>query len=272
MNELNTTKGSLVISKSLIGQAEDLAAQHELFTEQYVIGGRRALYDLLAKIYVLVERFDQTIDKADLIKMVRKNLQEQYGIKTQDNTSATTVLVRYITRADRKTAHVYSRAIEAAQANSVKTDDFVAYIERSGGIERIRAIGADVDAVDAKQALEDEMLSLTHTFLNARTELPFATFDAPKAFDGIYSNNCAYELVICSLGVGGKYNVIGKLPADQALENLAMKYFAKHLCNDMQKARTGVATVVAEAKKRREARILKDQAKQAEQLVEGAQS
>lgn len=271
MNELNTTKGSLVIKKSLIGQAEDLAAEHEQFTEQYVIGGRRALYELLAKIYTLVERFNQSIDKADLIKMVRKNLQEQYGIKTQDNTSDVTVLVRYITRADRKTAHVYARAIEVAQVNSIKTEDFAAYIERSGGVERIRAIGVDIDAVDAKQALEDEMLALTHAFLGARTELPFATFDEPKAFEGIYSKNCAYELVICSLGIGGKYNVIGKLPADQALENLAMKYFARHLCQDIQKAREGVSTVVAEAQKRREARWPQSQAKQAEKLVGGAQ-
>lgn len=268
--EVVVIDSSLVISRSLIAQAKDLAAEHELFNEQYVIGGRKALYELLAKIYALVERFDQSIERTDLIKMVRKNLQEQYGIKTQDNTSATTVLVRYITRADRKTAHVYARAIESAQANNVKTEDFAAYIERSGGVERIRAIGANADAVDAKQALEEEMLALTHAFLSARTEMPFATFDTPKAFEGIYSNNCAYELVICSLGTGTKYNVIGKLPADQALENLAIKYFAKHLCNDIEKAREGVATVVNAAQKKRQARLVKDQTKRVEQLAGGA--
>lgn len=263
----NQQKTSLSITNTLISQAKDLAAEHELFNEQYVISGRKALYGLLAKIYALVERFDQSIDKADLIKMMRKNLHEQYGIKTQDNTSATTVLVRYITRADRKTAHVYARAIESAQENCIKAEDFAAYVERSGGVERIRAIGASADAADVKQALEEEMLALTHAFLGARTEMPFAEFDAPKAFDGIYSKSCTYELVICSLGTSGKYNVIGKLPADLPLENLAIKYFAKYLCKDIEKAREGVATVANAAQKKRQERLDKDQARQAEHLA-----
>lgn len=257
--EVVVANSNLVVSKSLIGQAEDLAAEHEFFTDKYVISGRRALYELLAKIFMLVERFDQSIDKDDLIKMVRKNLQEQCGIKTQDNTSATTVLVRYITRADRKTAHVYARAIESAKDNNIKSEDFANYIERSGGVERIRAVGVDANNADIKKELEDEMVSLAHTFLSARTEIPFSKFDAPHAFRDIYSKNCAYELVICSLGMDNKYNVIGKLPADQALEDIAIKYFAKYLCKDIESARKGVASVVASAQKKRESRMNPDE-------------
>lgn len=260
-------KSNLVVTKSLIGQAEDLAAEHEQFNEQYVIGGRKALYEMLGKIYTLVELFDQSIDKADLIKMVRKSLQEQYGIKTQDNTSDTTVLVRFITRADRKTAHVYARAIEAAREDGIKTGDFPAYIERGGGIERIRAIGVDASIAESKKELEEEKVSLAHTFLSARCEIPFASFDAPNAFRDIYSKNCAYELVICSMGMDGKYNVIGKLPADQALEAIAIKYFAKYLCKDIESARKGVDSLVANAEKKKKARIAQDQANRAGQLV-----
>ena len=53
----------------------------------------------------------------------------------------------------------------------------------------------------------------------------------------------------------GKYNVIGKLPADLALENLAIKYFSKYLCKDFEVAKEGIASVIAEAKAKREERF-----------------
>lgn len=260
-NQEVVLEGNLVVTKSLIGQAEDLAAEHEAFNTNYVIGGRKALYSLLGKIAVLVDQFDAAVDKADLIKIVRKNLQEQYGIKTQDNTSDITVLVRYITRAERKTAHVYARAIETARANQIAPAQFTEYLEQAGGIEQIRAIGVDTQAAEAIQDLEEEQLSLAYEFLNARTEMPFASFDAPKAFNGIYSKNCTYEYVICSVSANGQYNVLGKLPAEVTFEHYAIRFFSKHLCKDIDQARTGVAKVVTEAQKRRAVREAVDQAK-----------
>ena len=56
------TSGNLVVTKTLIGQAEDLAAEHEAFNTNYVIGGRQALYSLLGKIAALVEQFDAAVD------------------------------------------------------------------------------------------------------------------------------------------------------------------------------------------------------------------
>ena len=253
--------GNLVATKTLIGQAEDLAAEHEAFNTNYVIGGRKALYSLLGKIAVLVERFDTAVDKDDLIKIVRKKLQEQFGIKTQENTSDVTVLVRYITRADRKTAHVYARAIETARANQIAPVNVAGYLEQQGGIEQIRSIGVDMQATEAFQESEKEQIKLAHEFLNARTEIPFASFEAPKAFRGIYNKNCSYEYVICSLGPNGQYNVIGKLPAEAAFEHYAIKFFSKYLCKDMDEARAGVSKIVTEAQKQRAVREAVDQAR-----------
>ncbi len=104
----------------------------------------------------------------------------QYGIRTQENTSDTTVLVRYITRADRKTAHVYSRAIEAARANAIASSDFALYVEQAGGIERIRSNAAISAApIIASESLSEqieEMLRIAREYLRARSELPIASF------------------------------------------------------------------------------------------------
>lgn len=262
MNQIIKVANSVVVTKTLIGQAEDLAAEHEAFNTNYVIGGRQALYSLIGKIAALVEQFDAAIDKAELIKVVRKNLQEQYGIKTQENTSDVTVLVRYITRADRKTAHVYARAIETAKANQVSPAQFAGYLEQAGGLERIRSngvVGAEEES--ANEDHEKEKIQLARDFLNARIEIPFASFESPKAFNGINNKNCAYEYVICSYGSDGEYRVIGKLPAEVDLENAAIKAFSKHLCKDIDAARAGVAKVVTEAQKQRAVREAVDQAK-----------
>lgn len=243
-----------VISKTLIGQADDLALEHENFHTNYIVAGRMALYELLGKIYTLSIILNDAIDKTEQINIMRSVLSEKHQIRTQDNTSDLTVLVRYITRADRKTAHVYARAIQSASESGVLPENMVGFIEHHGGVERIRAIGVSHQGSDEAEDRESEKIALSHAFLSARAEIPFASFDAPKAFEEIYANNCTYEFVICSIS-NGKYNVIGKLPADLDLENLAIKYFSKYLCKDLEVAKEGIASVISEAKKNREERL-----------------
>jgi hypothetical protein len=252
--EVEVQDKTAFISKTLIGQADDLALEHESFHTNYIVAGRIALYELLGKIYTLSIMLNDAIDKTEQISMMRSVLSEKHQIRTQDNTSDLAVLVRYITRADRKTAHVYARAIQSASESGVLPENMVSFIEHNGGIERIRAIGVSQQGSEEAEDHESEKIALSHAFLSAKTEIPFASFDAPKAFDEIYANNCTYEFVICSMS-NGKYNVIGKLPADLALENLAIKYFSKYLCKDFEVAKEGIASVIAEAKAKREERF-----------------
>jgi len=141
---------SVVITKTLIGQADDLAIEHEHFHGQYIVAGRKALYELLGKIYALSGHLNAAVDREDQVELLRVELANKYGIRTQEILPITTVLVRYITRADRKTAHVYARAIEIARANAIASDNFAKYVEQAGGIERIRADSAiDSDGVRA---------------------------------------------------------------------------------------------------------------------------
>ncbi len=236
--EVEAQTNPAVIVKTLIGQADDLALEHENFHTNYIVAGRTALYELLGKIYALSLTLDDALDKAEQISMMRSVLSEKYQIRTQDNTSDLTVLVRYITRADRKTAHVYARAIQSAQESGVLPKNMVGFIEHHGGIERIRIAGVDHEST---ADIEQEKIELAKTYLAVKADSPFTSFEGPKAFEGIYSNSCAYEIVICSLGSGNKYNVIGKLPADPALEDLAIKHFSKHLCKNMDLARKEIA-------------------------------
>ena len=229
----SNVEGAVVISKSLIGQANDLAIEHETFNTNYIIGGRQALYSLLAKILDLVIRFDSALDKADLIEIVRMQLQNQYGIKTQSNTSNTTLLVRYITRADRKTAHVYARAIEVARANQIEPSEFAKYLEKSGGVERIRSESVTKALTEGGaedlSGIKAAKLELSRRYLIARSELPLASFRVGQKYQGNLKNQ-GFKCFICYERDGRNY-VLSEHDLDPAqekifVEQISEKYFS----------------------------------------------
>jgi len=242
-------QNQLVITKSFIGQADDLALDHESFNERYIVAGRFALYDLLAKIYELAENLDKLIDKESQLDLMRKNLFTKYGIRTQENTSDLAVLVRYITHAERKNAHVYTKAIETARQLKIKPENFVEFIQDNGGIERVRGLESNSDQIDLSKELDEEKIELTWKLLGARSEIPLASFDAPKEFKNIYNKNGSLEFVICMQVCHQQYHVVGKLPAVTELETYLVKYLSKYLCEDIDVARQGIKKFVIEAEK-----------------------
>lgn len=240
----------LVVNKSLISQVEELATEHDLFNDQYIITGRRKLYELLSKIMGLAEQFEASPDREDLFFNLRYKLKEA-NIKVQENTSDVALLVKYITRADRKTAHVYTRAIETAMACHFKSTELPEAITSAGGLEKLRLASVDDAKVTAHQYLEDERLELTRTYLQSRGYLPFAKFPAPNQFDGINNDNCEFEYVVCTVS-NGQYNVVCKLPAEVEIENYVLKKLGSYLCKDMDLAREKIAKMRIKANEERE--------------------
>lgn len=127
-----------VITTGIIEQADELAIQHVNFTEHYVTRANEELYKMLAgMLSVCVQVKDSAaIDK--LIKQMRKTIREKYNIKTQANSRVSSIVVRYVVGASRKTAHVYGRVIEAAIADGITAENLPEYICNNGGIEAIR--------------------------------------------------------------------------------------------------------------------------------------
>jgi hypothetical protein len=163
----NKTQSPLTISKTLVYQADELAEEHEQFNTNYIVAGRIALYELLAKIYALYKRLEVDPDKESLLEDMRFKLTKTYRIRTQVNTSDLGLLVRYITRADRKTSHVYARAIETAIENEIAHHEFVGYIQNQGGIEQMRAFGADGNFKRLRVSDKNEKLEIAKQYLLA---------------------------------------------------------------------------------------------------------
>ena len=245
---------NLIVTKSLMAQAIDLAEAHNTFHTQYVIGGRKALYVMLANIMRFTVEVNASVEKDALLKSIRHELQNQYNIKTQANSSTTAILVKYITRADRKTTHVYARAIDAAIASDVKADEFVEFAEMEGGIEQIRAIGVDADVKEKADSVADEKFALAEEYLIAREEVPFEVLDSKlKPMD----SECRYEYLMC-INTGKQLHVVMKVPADLAFEERAKKLVGDFVFKDWEKDSKAGRKFIEAANIKRAERLAED--------------
>lgn len=257
----------LEISRSLIAQADDLAAEHESFHDRYILGGRVALYDLLGKIYELAQKLDDSCDKEDQISLMRVVLAEKYQIRTQENTPDLTVLVRYITRADRKTAHVYARAIEAAKSNKVSPLELPEYLEEQGGVERIRANSVEgVENGPSQESLE-ERVDLARRYLIARKEYPVTSFAVSKEQLAQLGGSSDLSILLCTESKG-RYSVLGRVPLDNKFEKKIIDVFGKQLPDDLSEARKDVDRFYDKAMKKRHEKTMKEMIRQRPKVAE----
>ena len=215
-----------VVTKNLINQADDLAEEHEQFNSHYIIGGRSALYDLLAKILVLYQQLEASPDKSTLLGLMKHKLNHTYKIRTQANSSNAAVLVRYITRADRKTAHVYARVIESAVSDQISVEQFRVYVQECGGLENIRSLGVDPVTKAKQEESEKSKFDLGWKYCLAREELPLAVFETPVDFKK--RKDVIFEYYACIKHKGMRY-VIANIPADPAFNNRAIQLIGNQL-------------------------------------------
>ena len=242
-----------VITKTILGKANDLARDHEQL-DLHVAVGRQMLYDLLGRMYSLTLELDASVDRENIVRQIRVELATKWNIKTQDNTSDATALVRYITRADRKTAHVYARVIEVAKANQVKAPYLSGFIERQGGIEKIRAKNVLVGtSIDVEEAITKERLQLTREYIEARKECPYSSFKVGNKFNDLDEPD-ALNFFVCSER-DGRYYVLAKLPVTEGQSRDLIEGLANQVCQEMTSAGVVISNFSKKAHKKSAGRI-----------------
>jgi hypothetical protein len=228
---------------NFIDEIEHLSLEHESFTKTYVVGGRLALYELLGRILHVVNGLEQSLEKSVVLQDLRARLKNECGIKAQKNTSPIALIIRYITRTDRKTAHVYTRVIEAAVAQGIAPEQMPAFVEGAGGVERIRSLGVNRELrIDAEEE-QRVRISLTEEYLSCRAELPLAAFEATEFLDQFNTSGATYAYFVCTRKGDGKFHVMSPLPSTAEFERVAIGHLSKMVCKDMSAAQQGVASL-----------------------------
>jgi len=247
----------LVITRSIVCQADDLAEEHAQFNTNFIVAGRLALYELLGKMFDLYKALEASPDKKAQLSDMKHKLVHQHKIRVQANSSDAGILVRYITRAERKTAHIYARVIEQALSNQISSDHFVDYIEQCGGIEQMRLSGVDqAKASENEQTVKDNQ-ELAWKYCKAREELHFASFPLKNVFDYEGKEKVWFEYYAC-IRRGDKRYVVANIPADREFEERAVTLIGNNLATTSLNIREKVEELYEKARQVHKERIEKE--------------
>jgi hypothetical protein len=153
------------ITQAIITHADTLAQRHATYVNDFVTRANSELYDILAEIHKLYEQVQGHKQRDKLVKKIRERLKSSHNIKTQANTKTTALVAKLVTRANRKTSHVYSRVLEVAIAAGVKSDGLVEFIKLKGGIDKVRM------AVDCAETVAQANATAKHYQQQLRSQL-----------------------------------------------------------------------------------------------------
>jgi hypothetical protein len=210
---------------SLIAEADEVAKEHVNYHEQYVVSANEVLYKLLASMLQVCLDVEASGETARVVKEMRSKLKSDYGIKTQANSRASSIVVRYIVRSSRRTAHVYGRVIEVAIANNITAEQLPDFIRDRGGIEEIRL---SVVSAEEKKAESDR-------WANARDALTGLLYKREPIGKVVLNNNVrlpyasdvAFSYLICNKNLStGEIDVLGAVYPSSDIETRALNLFA----------------------------------------------
>ena len=212
------------INHTIITHADLLAQRHQDYVSEFVTRANSELYVILAEILKLHEMITTSAKQERLVKQMRKSLKDTHNIKTQANTKTTALVVKYVTRASRKTAHVYGKVLDTAIADGITSDGLVDYIKGKGGIDKVRkaVVSAETarEQAQAQKALETALkqhlaMSTQPIATVVSGNKPFASF--PSASD------VAFYHLLCNFNIETKqYEIVAAMYPSSTFESQAM--------------------------------------------------
>lgn len=247
------TKKQLVAKiADLLEQGTALSGKHDTYVETYVEKGNEQLGVLLSEVLAYAQEVLAMPNLEQVIKKMRRTLSREYGIKTQINSPNLNIIVRYVIRKNRKTAHVYARVLQTAIDAKVGPEALSEFIKSNGGVERIRQSTVNIELIKAKeekqQYLNDNAVAYARFYFEDRAKKPLATFTIPKEyeshiFDKSRSGYFRYMICYCS---GNNYLPVDALPMYPALnEQLMIQSYnylhSRNIFTDDEKASKEVA-------------------------------
>ena len=219
---MESTSKKIDINHTLITHADLLAQRHEDYVNEFVTRANTELYSILAEIKLLHEKLAAHPKQEKLIKQMRNILKEKYGLKTQANTKTTTLLVKYVTRASRKTAHVYGRVLDIANNNGINSSGLVDFIKANGGINKIRVAVDTAEVQKQKKQIEVQLQKELKQSLHLQTTIGQVQFT--KSAPSIpHASDVDFVHMLCTFNhTTKKHEIVGIMYPSSSLEAQSM--------------------------------------------------
>ena len=217
----------LDVTQAIITHADSLADRHALYVNDFVTRANSELYEILAEIHKLYEQVEGSKQRDKLVKKMRERLKSSHNIKTQANTKTTALITKYVTRASRKTAHVYSRVLEVAIANHIGSAGLVDYIVAKGGIDKMRMAVNSAATVAQANATAKNYQQQLRSQLKHQQGIGHVDFSAIK-HTLPHATDVEFHHVLCRFNhVTNTHEIVAVLYPSSALETQAMN---EYLC------------------------------------------
>lgn len=226
---------------------DEIAALNRKYHTEYVVRGTQALYEVLSAIYKAAIQINLSIAKDQIYKKMRDALKAR-DIKTQANTPALTVLVKYIVGADRKSASNYSRVLQVAMQENLAPEELAAYISRRGGIGQIHATEVKQQALKTSSDQNKERLSLMREYFllqqwkmnqNIKFDGDVIRHNALKDTDSETGDFVVFLTVWDDRS--DTYRVVSANDLGKTYEDSFLRLLVKDAPNDLGKIKEGIA-------------------------------
>lgn len=210
----------------IVTTARALFVERVQFEEEMLARTNKGLYEILAKVYALYIKAEKDACLKESVAEMKKVLYER-GIKTQKNTKATTVFVRYVFNSDRKRAYNYTQVLDAALKDEIAPNNFAKYVADNNGIEEMKRNKALSEEQQKKRDAFEVAESIVAERLKSMKPMHILNLNGASVD---LSDDVSYAFVIARKNKAGDLELLQAVPTSTiAMQNAAIKSLAKQL-------------------------------------------
>ena len=204
--------------------ADALFEKNKKFETSFLARSNKALYSILGDVQGLYQSAAAANCLADTTKEMKAALKGR-GIRTQKNTPALTVFVRYVFNSDRKKAYNYANTLAAAIEEGIAPSDLANFIEGKGGIEECKKEFTQSAEITQKKVAHTDMLGNVLASLKTKKAITVVEL-ANQSVDLMDGTHFAF--LVARRNRNGNFDVLQAVPTTtKALENAALNELTK---------------------------------------------
>ena len=231
---------------NFVKESEQLFKLGEKFELEVVQRGHQSLYELLASIYGLALRIEESPQKDKILEAIRKDMNDNHGIIVKSNTTPINVMVKYVIRNDKPAATRYAKVLTVARQENLSVLDLPAYITRRGGVSQAQEVESVALAKKTGDKSTKERTVLIREFfqlmgMTSKSNFQFAgdvnVHTEPKENDTDASSFCVFVAHHVS---GDQYKMISANDLGRSWEDNLVKYLGKSMPSNLYLLERGI--------------------------------
>ncbi len=231
---------------NFVKESEELFKLGEKFELEVVQRGHQSLYELLASIYGLALRIEESPQKDKILDAIRKDMKDNHEIIVKANSTPINVMVKYVIRTDKPAATRYAKVLTVARQENVSVVDLPPYITRRGGVAQAQEVESVALAKKAGDKSTKERTVLLREFFKLMGETSKSNFQfggdvivhtEPKEDDKDASTFCVFVAHHVS---GDQYKMISANDLGKSWEDNLVKYLGKGMPNNLYLLERGI--------------------------------